>query len=165
MNWVTFRDMIYIFGNKMNHWSRSSLYKLQSCHSDLVLIADRVLQIHDASVICGYRNKIEQNKALKDGFSKVEFPDSLHNVYPSAAIDIGPYVAGKNVLYDPDHCRYFAGIFMATANFLYETDQVSHRIRWGGDWDGDNDQHDQSFNDLVHFELIGVRQGKFNIYT
>ena len=26
------------------------------------------------------------------------------------------------------------------------------KIRWGGDWDRDNDLADQSFNDLVHFE-------------
>jgi peptidoglycan L-alanyl-D-glutamate endopeptidase CwlK len=26
-------------------------------------------------------------------------------------------------------------------------------IRWGGNWDGDNDRTDQTFNDLCHWEL------------
>ena len=26
-------------------------------------------------------------------------------------------------------------------------------IRWGGDWDGDFDLKDQTFMDLVHFEI------------
>lgn len=30
---------------------------------------------------------------------------------------------------------------------------LSVRIRWGGDWNGNKDLHDQDFNDLVHFEL------------
>ncbi len=28
-------------------------------------------------------------------------------------------------------------------------------IRWGGDWDRDGDTTDQTFNDLVHWELWG----------
>ena len=27
-------------------------------------------------------------------------------------------------------------------------------LRWGGDWDGDGDRTDQTFNDLMHWELI-----------
>ena len=26
-------------------------------------------------------------------------------------------------------------------------------LRWGGDWDGDNNFKDNRFDDLVHFEL------------
>ena len=28
------------------------------------------------------------------------------------------------------------------------------KIRWGGDWDSDNDLNDQKFMDLAHFEEI-----------
>jgi peptidoglycan L-alanyl-D-glutamate endopeptidase CwlK len=28
------------------------------------------------------------------------------------------------------------------------------KIRWGGDWDRDEELHDQTFFDLPHFELI-----------
>jgi len=43
---------------------------------------------------------------------------------------------------------HFAGVVRAVA---YEMD-IS--IRWGGDWDGDWNLFDQTFNDLVHFEVI-----------
>lgn len=31
---------------------------------------------------------------------------------------------------------------------------LTGRIRWGGDWDRDHDVKDQTFNDLVHFEVV-----------
>ena len=34
-------------------------------------------------------------------------------------------------------------------------------IRWGGDWDSDNNLNDQNFMDLVHFEL--KKQGEENV--
>ena len=43
------------------------------------------------------------------------------------------------------------------ADELYIAGKMKHRIRWGGDWDGDTDVKDQKFMDLPHFELIGVK--------
>jgi peptidoglycan LD-endopeptidase CwlK len=34
-------------------------------------------------------------------------------------------------------------------------DQLNIKVRWGGDWDNDNDFFDQTFYDLVHWELVG----------
>ena len=28
-------------------------------------------------------------------------------------------------------------------------------LRWGGDWDRDTEVRDNSFDDLVHFEIVG----------
>ncbi len=44
---------------------------------------------------------------------------------------------------------YFAGLVRGIA--------VSWgvKIRWGGDWDMDGDLKDNSFDDLVHFEIVG----------
>ena len=50
---------------------------------------------------------------------------------------------------DLNQFYYFAGIVIATARDL---DIV---LRWGGDWDRDHDLSDQSFDDLVHFEVTG----------
>ena len=44
---------------------------------------------------------------------------------------------------------HFAGYVKGVA------DSLGIKICWGGDWDKDNDFDDQTFNDLVHFELIG----------
>lgn len=48
---------------------------------------------------------------------------------------------------------YLAGLVRCQAQMMglrWGTD-----IRWGGDWDSDNDFFDQTFFDLAHFELIG----------
>ena len=41
---------------------------------------------------------------------------------------------------------YFGGFVLGTAA------QMGIDIRWGGDWDGDRDIHEQNFDDLVHYE-------------
>ena len=46
------------------------------------------------------------------------------------------------------HFYFLAGIIKAIAN------KRNIKIRWGGDWDDDNDFKDQHFNDLGHFELV-----------
>lgn len=47
---------------------------------------------------------------------------------------------------------YLGALVRKTAEVLNIT------IRWGGDWDSDTDFFDQTFNDLVHFELVGYEQ-------
>jgi hypothetical protein len=42
----------------------------------------------------------------------------------------------------------FAGFVIGTAALM------GISIRWGGDWDRDTYTKDNSFDDLVHFELI-----------
>ena len=41
---------------------------------------------------------------------------------------------------------YYGGYVLATG------DAMGIPLTWGGDWDGDRDIHDQTFDDLVHFE-------------
>ena len=41
----------------------------------------------------------------------------------------------------------FAGTVQGVAKML------NIKIRWGGDWDSDNDLKDQTLYDLPHFEL------------
>jgi peptidoglycan L-alanyl-D-glutamate endopeptidase CwlK len=43
---------------------------------------------------------------------------------------------------------------MTVSEILYKKGMIEHHIRWGGDWDGDQDFRDQTFDDLAHFELI-----------
>ena len=42
---------------------------------------------------------------------------------------------------------YFGGFVLGTAK------EMDIAIRWGGDWNGDRDIDDQSFDDLPHFEV------------
>lgn len=130
----------------MPHYSATSRKRLDSCHPDLIRLFEAVLPGRDHSILEGHRSPERQAKLLASGASRVRV--SKHNAYPSLAVDVAPYVPGKNAVMTQRACAYFAGYVMRVAEGL------GIRIRWGGDWDGDKDVHDQTFNDLVHFELI-----------
>ena len=136
----------------MYKYGKSSKARLETCHADLLVIADQIIKHRDATVICGHRSEEEQNALFnaKPPATKVKYPDSKHNSYPSNAIDFAPYPLDWN---DTASFRYFAGYVMATADILFEAGIIEHKLRWGGDWDMDNDLKDNKFNDLVHFEL------------
>ena len=137
----------------MAKFGKTSLERLETCHEDLQLLFLQVVSTFDCSVICGHRGEEEQNKAFNASpqLSKLKFPDSKHNSYPSMAIDVVPYPVDWQ---DIKRMHYFAGYVKATAEQLKKDQLISHDIRWGGDWDGDTQVNDQTFIDLPHFELV-----------
>lgn len=128
----------------MPNFSSASLKELNSCHPDLQRLFLEVVKTYDCTVLCGYRNELDQNTAYKTGKSKLKYPDSYHNEIPSRAADVVPYPIDWNNIKAFYH---FAGFVRATAI------QMGIELRWGGDWDSDFDLDDQKFNDLPHFEL------------
>lgn len=125
-------------------FSQRSRDKLNTVHSDLQKVAMAVIKIHDCTVITGYRSEQAQNDLYYLNKSKKVFPHSKHNKMPSLAIDLAPYpIQWDNI----KRFYYFAGLVIATA------EAMGIKLRWGGDWDSDNDLDDQDFNDLIHFEL------------
>jgi peptidoglycan L-alanyl-D-glutamate endopeptidase CwlK len=129
---------------------------LRTCHKDLQTIFREVIKFYDCSLICGHRNKAAQDKVFSDGMSKVQWPDSKHNTVPSVAIDAVPYPINWK---DTNEMRHFAGVVQGVAQILFRRGEISHLVRWGGDWDKDNDLNDQSFMDLPHFELYKPEKG------
>ena len=128
----------------MNKWSNTSKERLEQCDERLQALAEAVLQIHDCSVLTGHRSENAQNQAYVEGYSSIQWPNSKHNSQPSLAIDLAPFpIDWKNT----KRFYYFAGIVMGVAK------QMNLPIRWGGDWDMDNDLDDSNFLDLVHFEI------------
>lgn len=123
--------------------------RLSTAHADLQRLFRRVVEFADCTVLCGYRSKAEQDRAVLEGKSKTRYPNSRHNVSPSLAVDVAP-CNSKGVVDWTDIRRFymFGGIVLATAR------EMGIRVRWGGDWDGDLDVKDQNFNDLPHFELL-----------
>ena len=130
----------------MYKFGKKSKEKLDTVEDKLANLATAVLAHVDIGVLEGYRNKATQNEYYREGKSKLEYPLSKHNSYPSIAIDLGVYVNGR-LTWDPKYYYQLAGFMLAYA----EMQGIS--IRWGGDWDMDGDLGDQTFNDLVHFEL------------
>lgn len=140
----------------MNKWGKKSLANYRMLHSDLKLLCDEVLKIHDCSIFQSYRDKETQNKYYANGTSKVKWPDSKHNTTPSDAVDLAPYVPGQDS-YDMEHVLHFAGIVQAIAAKLYQEGLMSRRLIWGGSWRVKTDAQfafDQNrFFDGIHFEL------------
>lgn len=129
----------------MPKFSQKSKNNLESCHDDLQKLFNEVIKYFDCSIICGYRGERDQNEAFFNGNSKVMFPNSMHNLYPSLAVDVVPYRLDWE---DIDRFYYFSGFVLGIAKTM------NIPIRWGGDWDSDTEVNDNKFNDLVHFELV-----------
>lgn len=135
----------------MPEFSAHSLEKLKTCHIDLQTLFLEVIKYRDCTILEGHRNEEDQNKAFDAGKSKLRWPNGNHNATPSNAVDVAPYPL-------PDwKCQsdfdYFAGYVIGMAKGLYLQERISHAIRWGGDWKMTDYPSENSFNDLVHFEL------------
>ena len=130
----------------MASFSKSSLAKLETCDPRIKSVMLEVVRGFDCTIICGHRGEEEQNKHFNSGNSKLRYPNSKHNKTPSIAVDVAPYPIDWN---DTARFRYFAGYVRGVAAMM------GVRLRWGGDWDMDNQLSDNGFNDLVHFELTG----------
>ncbi len=131
----------------MPSFSRGSKQRLSTCNDRLQELFNDVVRTFDCTIVEGFRGEKKQNEYFKLGKSKIRFPHGKHNRYPSMAIDVAPYLNGA-ISWDFRHCLYFAGFVKGVA------EKHGIKIRWGGDWDNDNEtMTDQSFQDLVHFEI------------
>jgi peptidoglycan L-alanyl-D-glutamate endopeptidase CwlK len=128
----------------MASFGKKSQERLNTCDPRLVELFEEVVEHFDCTVIQGYRDEVEQNKAFEDGFSKLKYPQGSHNKYPSLAVDIAPYPIDWK---DRDRFHFFAGVVKGIAS------QMGLNIRWGGDWDSDTETKDNNFDDLPHFEV------------
>ncbi|MFW9927764.1 MAG: M15 family peptidase [Candidatus Thorarchaeota archaeon] len=133
------------------HYSQRSLDNLKTCHSDLQLIFSKVIKIADNSIVEGYRNEEDQEKYFKEGKSQVHYPHGKHNHMPSMAVHAIIYPIDWK---DTKRFFWFAGLVIGIAQRLLAEGKITHTIRWGGDWDRDNDFSDQTLNDYIHFELV-----------
>jgi len=132
-------------------YSKKSLEKLNSCHPDLITIFNTMIKHFDCTILEGHRGKEAQEKAFNEGKTKLHYPYGKHNAMPSMAVDATPYPVDLD---DKDAHIYFGAFVMALASFLYEKGEISHKLRWGGDWNGDKNPKDGW--DFVHFELVKV---------
>jgi hypothetical protein len=121
---------------------------LLQLHPDVVKVLRMAIQYVDFTVLETHRGKDAQNKAFDEGNSKLRWPCGNHNALPSDAADIAPYpVDWSNAVNARDRFVYLAGIVMCCAA------QLGVPMRWGGDWDSDQDMRDEgSFRDFPHVE-------------
>lgn len=134
----------------MFRFGKASEDRLLSVRPELAAVCRRALgyNVLDITVVQGKRSKEEQDKAFRIGASKLKYPESKHNTEPlSSAVDVAAFVNGK-VSWNHQHCLVLAGLMLAAAS------ELNVKVRWGGNWDRDGEPcTDQTFDDLVHFEL------------
>lgn len=134
----------------MGTFSKKSKERLDTCHPDLQVLFEEVNLGYECSILEGSRGQEEQDEAYRSGKSKLQYPDSKHNIIlpdrpQSLAVDVAPWPIDWG---DIRRFYHFAGYVLKTA------EQLGIKVRWGGDWDSDKDFKDQVFMDLVHWELI-----------
>jgi peptidoglycan L-alanyl-D-glutamate endopeptidase CwlK len=134
----------------MPTFSSQSLDKLSTCHPDLQTLFHEVIKYFDCTVLVGFSDKEAQDKAYREGKSKVQWPNGNHNELPSLAVDVAPYPIDWK---DTSRFYFFAGRVMGIAEMLKQQGRIIHDIRYGGDWNGDTQVKDNKFSDLVHYEL------------
>ena len=119
--------------------------RLKGVASSLVVVMEDAIEVIDFAIICGHRTEQQQNNAYEMGLSKVQWPNSKHNPYPSLAVDFAPWPINWN-----DHLA-FARVWGVIEACAYRR---GVKLRWGGDWDRDGSSRDQSFMDIGHVELV-----------
>jgi peptidoglycan LD-endopeptidase CwlK len=133
----------------MPKFSTSSMLQKRYADPRLQRWLDELIKYTDFAIVCSYRDKEAQDKAVAENKSKTPWPTSKHNSKPSLAVDIVPYSSHYGLMWNDNRAFYMlagAGKMMAA--------QLGLKLRWGGDWDSDNDLNDQKFNDLPHWEIL-----------
>lgn len=135
----------------MPKFSQESFSKLSTCHIDLQVIFFEVVKSFDCTVLQGFRNERDQEAAFNAGNTKLHWPFGKHNSQPSFAVDVSPYPIDFD---NSKRLYWFSGYVLGIAQRLKDEGKVTHSLRWGGNWSGDHRLPEQSFNDLVHYEIV-----------
>ena len=125
----------------MPHFGKRSKQRLKGVNIVLVHILNKLVEIMDVTIIEGLRSEERQEKLLKEGKTKTKFSKHIQG----KAVDLAPYPIDWE---DRERFHYMGGMLRGIAH------EMGVKIRWGGDWDSDGEIADNSFDDLVHVELI-----------
>lgn len=121
---------------------------LQPVHPKLAMVIRAVSEVWDLVLLESERSKEKEEENIRTG--KSHLTDPMRCLHLKQA---DGYVHAVDLAFDPINWKdtrrffYLGGYIRATALAMGVT------IRWGGDWDSDTDENDQTFFDLVHFEL------------
>lgn len=140
----------------MPKFGTASTKALSTTDKDLQRLFNEVIKTYDCSILCGHRNKADQDKVFAEGKSKTPWPKSKHNSFPSQGVDAAPYPiiwpapgqSTEEIVKNTGRFYHFIGYVRRVA------EQMGIKIRCGADWDGDFEIKDQNWDDLPHFELV-----------
>lgn len=154
-------------------FGKASQERLNTVDDRLVKVCWRALELanlagRDFSIIEGWRSLETQMQLFKDNKSKLR--EGKHNLKPSQAIDFVPWHPKHKALTGHDDqiakiadenkiavyaARYkvMAEFFIIAQFFFVAAEELGVSIRWGGDWNMNNDCFDNTFDDVGHIEL------------
>ena len=126
----------------MFRFGKKSKQRLKGVDAKLVNVLNELIKIMDVTIIEGLRTQERQNELVANGASKTKYSKHIQG----KAVDLAPYPIDWE---DRERFHYMGGMIRGIAQ------QLNVPVRWGGDWDGDVEIKDNSFDDLVHIEIKG----------
>ena len=130
----------------MPRFGKRSTERLRGVDAKLVNVLNEVVKYFDITIIEGLRSQERQNELVAQGKSKTKFGKHVLG----KAVDMAPYPIDWQAR---DDFHLLGGFVLGIAS------QMGVNVRWGGDWSssslykGKRTTKDNSFDDLVHFEL------------
>ena len=136
----------YLKVSNKPRFGKRSKERLRGVDARLVNVLNEVVKYFDITVIEGLRSQKRQDELVAEGKSKTKFGKHVLG----KAVDIAPYPIDWQAR---DDFHLLGGFVLGVAS------QMGVNVRWGGDWSasslykGKRTTKDNSFDDLVHFEL------------
>lgn len=134
------------YGNAHYAFSIRSEERLATCHADLQQLFREVIKHTDCTILEGHRDQQAQDEYFAAGRSKLQWPNSRHNVLPSKAVDVIPHPFKTEDWNNIGRFAMFAGVVLGIAT------KLGIPIRCGIDWNRNLDPSD-NWVDAPHFEL------------
>jgi len=82
----------------MPHFSTASNDRLYTCDDRIIVVCEEAIRFIDFTVVCGHRSDDEQDELYAQGrtapgriITHKRGGESIHNTYPSRALDFAPY--------------------------------------------------------------------------
>ena len=125
----------------MYKFGKRSRERLKGVDARLINVLNELIKMMDVTIIEGVRSAKRQEELLAKGATKVKYSKHMEG----KAVDLAPYPIKWD---DRDGFYYMGGMIRGIAQ------QLGYKVRFGGDWDSDGDTRDNSFDDLVHMEIL-----------
>ena len=119
--------------------------RLERVHPDIARVFAEAGKTWDIQILEGLRTLERQKEMVAQGKSKTLA--SKHLAQPDGfghAVDYAKF---------PVDWKDTNGFYFLGGYLLGVADTLGIKLRFGGDWDGDRDLHDQTFMDLDHVEV------------
>lgn len=123
--------------------------RLKHAHPLLQKLMNVAREKFDFTILDSQRGREAQEKAFREGHTKVHFGNSAHNWDPSVALDVAPL---------PIVWSSRAPFIALSKVILAIAKEEKIPVRWGGDWNMNGILTDEKFSDLPHYELHPWRE-------